>query len=465
MENFYDTPEARAQWSQDQWNHERKWAQADIDRELPTTVSWITTDWLFVKDKIKIKKLLGYGVQGTVWLVLNEVTRRNHVAKLNKNSRNIAEKTFFVNFLQREHPHIVSLQAFVDYDSLDARRDDSVQLPLYFEYCTGGDLEGLIDLFWNKGQNIPEGFIWHVFVQLAEVLAFLHGVLYEDPNDLPIGDHDPKTIQPKKGFFHNDIKPSNIMLMWKANDFERKEYPDIKLGDFGLWWPFEVPDGKTIEDVQLPCYQVAVPYLAPEMSTGARNGFTVKTEVWNLGATIHALGHLGMPPLELRLQELMDLPAAEETVEKPERGPGRPPKRLRLDSGEEEDREPKTKPKRAEKQAKTKPKRAVDRFEQEDMNNRYTRRIVTDLPFQYTEILNETMKTALTLDPSARPNSAKLFVNVWKLAKARKDIMFRSFPAWARGNVEVTGSPRTSDTVIGAGRTSSEPPSVDPLRL
>ncbi|MCJ1401961.1 hypothetical protein MMC11_005178 [Xylographa trunciseda] len=355
--------------------------------ELAATVSWMKTDLGFVKNKIKIKKLLGYGVQGMDWLVMNEATRRNHVVKLNKNSRNVAEKVFFVDWLEREHPRILSLQAFVGFDTYDARRDESIQLPLY-------------------SNN-------HVFVQLTEALAFLHGVL-EEPDNLPTGDDDPKTIQPKNGFFHNEIKPSIIMLMWKPNDFERKQYPDIKLGDFGLWFPFEVSEGKAIEDVELPSYQVAIPYLAPEMSLGDRNIFTVKTEG----------GH------DSRFETLGNAASGTSSggIEKTRSSPRRPQKRRRLDSDDEEDRKLEIKAKEVEKKVKAKPKKPVDRFLHEDMDSRYTRRMVTDLPFQYTEILDETMNTALTLDPKDRPTSAKLFIDLWKLAKACKDILFRSFP-------------------------------------
>ena len=47
---------------------------------------------------------------------------------------------------------------------------DKLQLQLLFEYCKGGDL---LQFQPREGCGQPEMFVWHVFVQIAGVLALI----------------------------------------------------------------------------------------------------------------------------------------------------------------------------------------------------------------------------------------------------------------------------------------------------
>ena len=47
------------------------------------------------------------------------------------------------------------------------------RLNLFYEYYPGGDLQGFIERYYMMKQMIPEGFIWHVYLQCLEALAFL----------------------------------------------------------------------------------------------------------------------------------------------------------------------------------------------------------------------------------------------------------------------------------------------------
>ena len=154
------------------------------------------------------------------------------------------------------------------YDAVQSIR----QCQIYTEYCDGGDLGDLINHYLWYRITIPESFIWHCFLQLAEGLAFIHhGYDYTRGSDQKL----PKRWQQ---VIHADLKPENVFLRLSRKP---NGYPDLVLGDFGAsqlapgtghigtyqWCPPEIPD------------------------------YSAKGDVWTMGAIIHALCHRGLPPI------------------------------------------------------------------------------------------------------------------------------------------------------------------------
>ena len=127
---------------------------------------------------------------------------------------------------------------------------------VYYEYCAGGDLSRLIPR-GHPGLQ-AEGFIWHVFIQVAKALDALHNC-------------GPEHV------VHGDVRPANIFL--KSPIRRNHDWPTIKLGDYG---------SSVTDRTSDPTGDVS--YLCPEMESSA------KADIWALGASIHSLCH-GFSPV------------------------------------------------------------------------------------------------------------------------------------------------------------------------
>ncbi|KAL8704222.1 MAG: hypothetical protein Q9225_008093, partial [Loekoesia sp. 1 TL-2023] len=76
--------------------------------------------------------------------------------------KNIKRKPIEAHILQDllpPHPRIVRLHDFT-YSPLTTK--------FFYEYCDLGDLQDVIDNYFDREAKIPEGFIWHAFSHLAE---------------------------------------------------------------------------------------------------------------------------------------------------------------------------------------------------------------------------------------------------------------------------------------------------------
>ncbi|KAG0652838.1 kinase [Hyphodiscus hymeniophilus] len=101
---------------------------------------------------------------------------------------------------------------------------------LYMEFCDRGSLEGLIKAYAARRMKvnrvyIPEGFIWHVFIGLADGLSYLECGASISEKARP----DPQWVP----ILHRDIKPDNVMLR-SRHTLGSKKYFYIILSDFGL---------------------------------------------------------------------------------------------------------------------------------------------------------------------------------------------------------------------------------------
>lgn len=172
------------------------------------------------------------------------------------------EEVKIIKNILEKHPRLLRLYNFSYAPS---------QTVLWFEFCAAGDLSDLIKAYHtNHGLDIPESFIWHVYIQLAEALAFIH-TGYD------------RTDQRRPGWrpvVHRDVKPQNIFLRRPTSSHQ---YPDIVLADFGL------ATTRTRSGEGGVCGSLL--WQGPEIPIHSRAG-----DCWAVGACIHAMA-TGSPPI------------------------------------------------------------------------------------------------------------------------------------------------------------------------
>ncbi len=158
-------------------------------------------------------------------------------------------------------------------------------VPLYMEYCECGDLWAMAHRYREHDEIIPEGFILHVFKQVAEALAFIHWG-YD-----VTGSAAPRRRASWRQVLHRDIKVENAFMTYRG-DYSKK-YPDIVLGDFGAATPLDWKDA-----MQDKCCGTAV-YQAPEACSGQEEPpvYSTKSDVWGLGTIIYSLCTRGAAPV------------------------------------------------------------------------------------------------------------------------------------------------------------------------
>jgi serine/threonine protein kinase len=102
---------------------------------------------------------------------------------------------------------------------------------VFFEYCSGSDLEEQMAHFTRGRRAAPEVFVLHVLVSIASALMYMHAGLvwdeqlkgyYQKADQLPV--------------LHGDMKCENVFLRWSSEP-ERATLPDVVLGDFGAAQP------------------------------------------------------------------------------------------------------------------------------------------------------------------------------------------------------------------------------------
>ncbi|KAL9596714.1 MAG: hypothetical protein Q9219_005625 [cf. Caloplaca sp. 3 TL-2023] len=185
-------------------------------------------------------------------------------------------EAYILHDLLPPHPNILKL-----YDYTCSPRATR----LYYEFCAGGDLQDIVDSYFSDpcglrtgGKKIPEGFIWHVFAQLASAIHHLHTASSSGP------------------ILHRDIKPANIFLRPSSSTITsypptlqtmptKQPYPSLLLSDFGCA-THHLPSSSSSSS-PTSCVGT-LEYQGPELPLQNTAG-----DIWALGSTIHALVHGG----------------------------------------------------------------------------------------------------------------------------------------------------------------------------
>ena len=205
----------------------------------------------YISDFI-IKKELGRGSFGKVFLATHKNTKVNYALKvINKNNKINEEKPFIEREIEimytLKHPNCIRL--FGNFE------DDSF---FYFimEYAPKGNLYNLIKA--NKNEGLDKVLVANMMKDIISAVHYLHNM-------------NPPII-------HRDIKPENILLT-KDNK--------VKLTDFG-WANY-----LNLDDEQRTTLCGTPLYLAPEMIE--RTGHGKNVDIWCLGVLLFEL-LVGNPP-------------------------------------------------------------------------------------------------------------------------------------------------------------------------
>lgn len=168
----------------------------------------------------------------------------------------------------------------------------------YVEFCDRGSLEDMLVKYMHKRHEtkidhfIPELFIWHAFLGLADGFAYLQGGKSYINEDLRT------KWKPEKGWvplIHRDTKPDNVLLRSRSTMGSQKYFYCI-LTDFGLCCEDNDTDWqhKSKSAVGTPHW------LAPELlwdpyPVGKAQKDTIlvrhssKSDIWALGAMMYNL--------------------------------------------------------------------------------------------------------------------------------------------------------------------------------
>lgn len=249
--------------------------QQDPDDLTTTTETPVGEEPSLVAGRYRIRRTLGKGGGGHVWLADDEKLGREVALK------RVAGETDAEVLLTRgmreartsatlAHTNVVRV-----YDAFE--HDGSPWIVM--EYVPGPALAELLE----DGQRLPVGQVASIGSQMATALAAAHGA----------------------GILHRDVKPGNVLLLDAAGR-------DAKLTDFGI--------ARSEEDHRLTrtgFVSGTAAYFSPELARGEEP--SAASDVWALGATLYQAVE-GRKPYPERPNAVAQLHTiAREPVRPPER--------------------------------------------------------------------------------------------------------------------------------------------------
>ena len=208
-----------------------------------------------VFNRYTLKKILGRGGMGVVWLARDDKLERDVALKflpeVVKSDRAAMDdlKRETRRALDLTHPHIVRIYDFVD---------DATTAAIAMEYISGDTLSNRrLD---QPAKVFESGELRRWVKQLCEALAYAHE---------------------KARIVHRDLKPANLML---------DAHGDLKIADFGI--SRSISD--SVSRVSAQAGSSGTPaYMSPQQMMGEKPAVT--DDVYALGATLYEL-LTGKPP-------------------------------------------------------------------------------------------------------------------------------------------------------------------------
>lgn len=197
----------------------------------------------FIADRYPVKKQLGSGAMGNVYLaedirLKREVALKQLAPGLSSNKQLIARfRQEAVALARLSHPHIVQIYDFFEAEGF---------LWIVMEFVNGGELEDKL-----KAEPLELEHTLRLVKQLAEALSYAHA----------------------KGVIHRDFKPANVLLT---------ESGDVKISDFGI-----AKLAQSSIHTQLNTVMGTPSYMSPEQANG--DSVDLRTDIYSLGIVFYQM--------------------------------------------------------------------------------------------------------------------------------------------------------------------------------
>lgn len=242
------------------------WTKATGPRPLRDPISAYQDPY----DAYDLLDYLGNGGEGACLLVRRKTDRELRVCKISKRSENgneIPKEVMILRDILPPNDRIIKFYGLTVTPQTTQ---------IYLDFYDGGDLSDFIQNYGINGAEIPESFIWHALLQLAEAVAFLH-YGYDRHSLRPTQREWNKVI-------HRDIKPANILLHRPTINPHNRDYayPSLVLADFGL---------ATLNETSF--LGGTLVWQPPETPEASRAG-----DCWAVGGVVHAMALDGNPPID-----------------------------------------------------------------------------------------------------------------------------------------------------------------------
>ena len=196
-----------------------------------------------IAEHYKLKKQLGHGSFGNVWLADNLLADIEVAIKFygTFDEKGLAEfRNEFKLAYKLNHPNLLNISHFDVYDSCPY---------LVMPYCANGSVSRYI------GQ-MSESEIWKFVLDVASGLAFLHG-------------QQPPIV-------HQDIKPDNILITSDGR---------YVISDFGISRSFKTQMSKTVNNMNS---SGTIAYMGPERFS-EKPMVVFASDIWAFGMTLYEL--------------------------------------------------------------------------------------------------------------------------------------------------------------------------------
>ncbi|HVT26686.1 MAG TPA: serine/threonine-protein kinase, partial [Lacipirellulaceae bacterium] len=208
----------------------------------------------------RLKKLIGSGGMGQVYLAEHQMMKRPCVVKLIRPEK-AGDPTMLARF-EREVRATAKLSHWNSIDIYDYGRTADGTFYYVMEYLPGHNIGEIVQQYGP----IPPGRAVFLFDQVCAALAEAHGI----------------------GLVHRDIKPANIFCAYRGGVFDV-----IKLLDFGLAKPTMEKPGET--QLTMAGTVTGSPlFMSPEQASG-EDGVDARSDIYSLGAVMFYM-LTGQPP-------------------------------------------------------------------------------------------------------------------------------------------------------------------------